>query len=99
LPCVLVSVPTRRSSDLEGGVASSTFTSYTYNSRQYVCRIEKSTSGSGILRLETTYPFDYPSMAVLSQMTRPEINMLDYPVEKIQDRMSTRLNSRHVTIS
>jgi len=70
----------------ENGSSDTTLTSYSYNSHQYVNLSTVKTSDRKELNTQLTYPFDYQDDPVLTQMTNPSLNMLSFPVEKIQSK-------------
>ncbi|WP_139276326.1 DUF5977 domain-containing protein [Sinomicrobium oceani] len=80
----------------EDGMSNSTLTSYIYNSRGYVSSVTSSASDGGSLGMQTKYPFDYSGNTVLSQMVRPETNMLNYPVEEIQLKNNVVINATKI---
>ena len=59
-------------------------TSYTYNSHQYVSQTSMVGSDNKTIYNQVTYPFDYSSNSVLTQMSSASVNMLNFPVEQTE---------------
>lgn len=73
----------------DDGTQTITTKSYTYNSKQYVSNTSASTSdNNSFTNTQVKYPFDYTGNAVLAQMVGNTVNMLSYPVEQIQTRLT-----------
>jgi len=63
--------------------------SYSYNTKQYLAQKTSNTSDGAAISTQITYPFDYTGNAVLTQMTDPSHNMLNFPIEQNEFRNST----------
>ncbi|MEH3112284.1 DUF5977 domain-containing protein [Pedobacter terrae] len=76
----------------KNGASDTTSTGYGYNSHQYINLSTVRTSDKKEINTQLTYPFDYQNDAVLTQMADPSLNMLNFPVEKIQSKNNVIVN-------
>lgn len=71
----------------DDGTQTTSTSNYSYNAKQYINKTIISTSDNNTINSSTNYPFDYAGIAALDQMSSSSVNMLDFPIEKIQTKV------------